>query len=497
MRKSQIEKLRDAKKKYEDQVQMSIEDLMKLLVDGSRPVSERRLNPTQREVILATDRMSAYMGPAGCAKTSTICTFAWLRSLLHPGNKTFIGRYDYNDLMGTTKQRMEEMLSRLPKGILIDRDKSPPERWYVRPIPMPDPVTGEVRDEPSEFMFMGMKDSLGSYEFHVGIVDEADEVEEKRVHELGTRLRAPIPASDGDWRYRIVLCFNPPDNTHWLYTAATGKDFQDKFIKPPWLRVWVPRPDENVRNLPAGYYDDLAKHLPEDMKVRLIEGQWGATFPGAPVFREFKFNLHVVDDLVWDGSSTMYRFWDFGYNRPYCCWAYVDWLGRLKVLHETLGHKEEARAFARRCIGISNERFPNAQFVDFGDPAVRQKKDTGSTLADFAKEGIQMRYRILDIEPGLRLIRQRLNLLIDGEPALQFSRNGVPILIKAFRGGYHFKDKPSANGKIEPVKDGFYDHPMDGFRYGLTNLYSDGLETVPQIITNYASLPSSIEYTGE
>ena len=41
------EKLEEARKRYEDQVQMTLEDLFKLLVDGSRKPEERRINPTQ------------------------------------------------------------------------------------------------------------------------------------------------------------------------------------------------------------------------------------------------------------------------------------------------------------------------------------------------------------------------------------------------------------------------------------------------------------------
>lgn len=485
MRKSQREKLTDARKRYEDQVQMDLDSLLKLLVDGSRKPEERRLNPTQKEFIYDDTRMTAYMGPAGCAKTSTICAKAWIRGLTRPGNKTFMGRHDYNDLMGTTKGRMEEMLDRLPKGILVDREKSPPERWFIRPIPMPDPITGDLLTDLSTFTFMGMKDGLGSYEFHDGYVDEADEVEEKRIHELGHRLRAP-----GGWSYTIGLCFNPPDTNHWLYTACTGFDFQERHIREPWLKLYVPKPDENARNLPAGYYDDLAKHMPEDMKNRFIKGLWGATFPGSPVYKQFKQNLHVKEDLKHDGHSRMFRFWDFGYNRPCCIWGYVDWQGRVKILYSELGDKVEARAWARYCKGVSAQRFPGVQeWVDFGDPAIAQKKDTGSTLAEFAKEGILMYYRSSHIDPGLKAVRQRFELLIDGEPAIQINKIGNHILIRALGGGYRL----DAKGE-KPVKDGYYDHLCDALRYGIINLFPIGSDSNTGV-GMAGNLPASIEYT--
>jgi hypothetical protein len=332
---------------------------------------------------------------------------------------------------------------------------------------------------------MGLKEAMGSYEFNWAIIDEADEVDEKRVHEVGTRLR------NRGGNYSVMLAFNPPDKHHWLYSACTGLDFQDRRIKEPWLKLFTPRPDENIRNLPAGYYEEMAKDLPEDMLMRLRDGQWGSTFEGAPVFREFKFDHHVKESIDWDGVSTIVRAWDFGYNRPYCVWMFVDWEGRLLVLREHLGEKVEARAFARHCIALGNQWFPGARFMDFGDPAVVQKKDTGQTLAEFLKEGIQIRFKKSEIEPGLRLIRQRLSLQIGGEPAMQFSRRGVPVLIAALRGGYHLDDKGE-----KPVKDGYYDHPCDGFRYGVINLFWDGttMRANPMMNFDVGSLPDSIAY---
>lgn len=448
MRKSAREKLADAKRVKHSQTQMTLESLMEMLLGGP-------ILPTQRKFIYSPDRNKAYKGPAGCAKTSTGCTAGFLRALLQPGSHGLVARQDYNDLKDTTAQRLQEMVDRMPPGVLVDRDKSAPMKWYIQPA-----VEGPL----STITFMGLKAGLGSYEFNWALIDEADEVEPRRIHEVSTRLRAP----GGD--YALMLCFNPPEKTHELYTLCTGRDHQERVVGNPMFTLFEPDPKENVANLPEGYYDELAKDLPEDMRTRLIDGDWGSTFTGTPVYKQFSKRLHVRDDIQYDPSSLLFRFWDFGYNHPVCLWAQLDGFGRLKILREEQGSQIEASAFARRCNSLTALHFPHApKVIDYGDPAVRQKKDTGSALADLASEGVLVLWSIVTIDQSLKKVRKLLETMVSGEPQIQIARRECPILIGALSGGY----KMDKHG-VAPVKDGFYDHSADAFRYGVWNLFGSG-----------------------
>ena len=477
MRKSALEKLTELKRKKQEPQQMSIEDLFLLLLDGNRPKENRRALETQREFVYDPSRLKGYMGAAGSAKTSALCAAGWLRALLQPGSKGLVARANYNDLMDTTGLRMSEMLNRLPKGVLLDRDKSPPMKWYVQPVPTLAADGTVIDDTPSAITFMGLQDGLGSYVFNWAIVDEADEVTESRVHEVNTRLR------NLGGNYAVMMAFNPPDVTHWLYTACTGMDHTGRKVKEPWIKLFVSKPKENVRNLPPNYYDLLTKSLPLDMQTRLVHGQWGVVFEGQPVYREFKTELHVRDMLPYDPYAPLFRFWDFGYRHPYCCVAQQTFEGRLLVLREIVAADLEIQPFAAQVKSKCEQWFHGAkEWHDYGDPAARQKKDTGSTLVELAKTGITMRWKISTIDEGLRTIRTWLERIIDGQPALQFDRAGCPMLIRALQGGYHTDDL----GK--PVKDGYYDHSADAYRYGVVNtLGSVDHKTL-------LNLPSSISY---
>lgn len=483
-----MERLADLKRQRVEPQQMALEDLLLLLLDGDRPKERRVANPTQRAFVYDPAEIKFFMGAAGSAKTSALCSAGWLRALLTPGSKGLVARANYNDLVGTTGLRMQEMLSRLPKGVLLDRDKSPPMKWYIQAVPALSPE-GDVLDEsPSMMTFMGLQDGLGSYEFDWAAIDEVSEVDEKRVFEVDTRLRHRPKSWAEDYSARCLMgAFNPTDTFHWLYTACTGLDHTGRKVREPWAKLFVAQPRENLRNLPFNYYDRLTSVLPEDMRIRLIEGKWGATFEGQPAYREFKYDIHTRYNLVerYDSWSPLFRFWDFGYRRPWCGWFQLDMPGRLLGFKEMQGENLEIRPFVELCRARQELWFPNhREMYDFGDPAARQKKDTGSTLVALSEVGITLRYKLSGIEASMRTVRLWLEKLIDGEAAFQFDRDGMPTLINALRGGYRL----DACGE-KPVKDGVYDHSADGFRYGVDNVVGGGASAD---VMN--SVPTSIEY---
>ncbi len=476
MRKSSFEKLKEAKKREDKQLVInSIDEFYQSLLGGP-------MLPTQKRFIYGKEFCRAYKGPAGCAKTSTLAAFAWGRALLVPGTKLFISRADYNDLFlpGSTFDAINGMLDLLPKDVILDRDKSPPMKWWIKPATLDGaPDDNSV----SQMTFMGLRDGLGSTQATVWLVDEADEIEELRAREIIMRLRAKGVQED----YCAGYVFNPPAKNHWLYTACTGKDAQGNRVGEgvPWMDLYEPEPQENIQNLPKGYYERF-RHLSPEQRQRYVDGQWGATFPGLPVYRNFKQEIHVNRDLEYNPHSMLYRFWDFGYNRPVCIWAQMSPYGHLYVLKELIGHMEEIEPFALRVKAVTESRFPNADLRDYGDPAVKQHKDTGSSLAKLYNAGIQILYRFTHVDEGVTQIRNLLDRLIGGKPILQFNDREAPTLVDALKGGYHMDKTGDA-----PKKDGFYEHPADAYRYGIVNVFGG------MVGRSSYELPENLSYNPE
>lgn len=449
MRLTAAEKLKELKRPKQQSVSLDVDGFISLLLGGPA-------NPTQDKVIKSEEPAVAYMGAAGVSKTSTAMASCLLRAITIPNSKWGVARHDYNDLVLTTAARGEEMLGRLPPGMLMGRDKSAPMRWWIRC------ADGE---SVSEIMFLGLKDYPGSYEFHGVFVDEADECDERNIKGLRTRLRAPgVP----DHKFVMQTFFNPPDTTHWMYQACTGLDERGKSVGGKIFKLYIPDPLENKHNLPPDY-DKQFEGLPEDMLDRLKHGKWGMSFKGMPVYTEFKSQYHARNDVDFLPDQPIFRFWDFGYRHPVCLFAQLDEEFRLRIFDELIGKDTEIVTFANQVLAKTNMRYhKHVGMLDFGDPAAVQKKDTGSTLAILANLGIELMYMSSTIDEGIRRGRLLMERAPGGIPALLVSRQNAPVLIQALRGGYRRNEQGN-----RPVKDGVYDHPADAFRYGVMNLFTE------------------------
>lgn len=445
--------------------------------------------PTQWEFICDPNEAKLYMGRAGAAKTSTIICAMLLRALLQPGFKGFIIRQHYNSMFNTVIERATEMLERVSPNLLIERNKAPPMRWTVRTA---------FGDEVSYLTFSGMAELPKGFSCHAIAVDEADECEESAINALKMRMRELGP-------HCLMLACNPPDTTHWIYTAATGKDYKERVIAEPWLKMFQPKDGENYKHLPDGYYEKYAKGMPEDLRQRFIKGEWGSVFPNAPVYKEFSARLHVAEKVPYVQGWPVLRFRDFGYRSPCCLFAQLNEdTGQLRVLAEIQGEKEEVKAFEPRVQALGNRMFPGATFIDFGDPAVDQHKDTGSTLQMLKECGVHVNFIRSDLDQGIRTVRGVMERIVQGEPQLLIARKECPILIRALRGGY------GTNDQGKPIKDGYYDHTADALRYGIINIFNaeGGMKALPQTSNFYgvtelydgravSASGQTLEYSGE
>lgn len=473
-----------AKARGEVRIELDYEKLLQRMLGGP-PVR------TQRKYIESRARNKAYKGMAGVAKTSTGVASMLLRALFQPNFKGAVGRYDYNKLLGTTAKRMEEMVNRLNPDLIIDRDKTPPMKWYIQ-------QPGGIGI--AEIDFIGLKEYPGSYEWHRVFVDEADECDRATIEGLKTRLRAPCdPLYEHD--YGVDIAFNPPDEVHWIYEACTGLNRKGDKVQEPSFELFEPVVGENDKNLPKDYFETNFAGLPQDMIDRLKFGKWGASFPGEAVFKDsFYTHIHVRDVLHFNPHAPVILWLDFGFRHPSCHWVQLDEHNRVRILREKLGENLEVRDFIRDVKAETNLHFPQAQGTLYiGDPAAKQKKDTGSTLQVLGEEGVELMFlEGMSIEEGLRRVRYVLGDMAKGEPRLLVSRRGCPLTIRMFQGGYY---KHPTTGK--PVKDGFYDHLADDIRYGITNLFeADGRPSAlpdPDYLGGYEAtggrgIPESIEY---
>lgn len=465
--RNNLENYQNNRRQETNEVIDGVDDLIKIMLDSlRRPKEERVINPTQVEFLQDNSPVKAYMGPGGSGKTIIGVCDIILKAMMIPGSKWFIGRRDYNDLLKTTVQTATGIMNRLPNGILIEKQKTPPMEWHIKPFvtenhPMP---------EPSSITWIGLQDTLGSYEYCGGFVDELDEVEEDYFWQLKRAIRY-IPSGMPDMEvYPISGSFNPPDKMHWLYKNCTGFEMDGTPYKDgkPTINLHTPKIGENARNLRKGYYEEMGD-MPPELIQRYQKGEWVDVYPGAPVFKQFNEKLHINPNIKFK-NRTLFRFWDFGYNRPSVHFCQLHPCGWLQVIREYMGKQIEGKSFIQVVKAITAEYFPDAAGVqDYGDPAVDQHKDTGHMLTILREAGIEMMFKRIGFDISLALMRQQFEMLIEGTPAIQIHPDCV-ITIAALKGGYRLKDDG-----VTPHKDGFYDHLMDDLRYGIYHVKGTGL----------------------
>lgn len=276
-----------------------------------------------------------------------------------------------------------------------------------------------------------------------------------------------------------MLLSNPPPKTHWIHThfgeqpgliARGGSTYQ----------LFRSSTRENP-HLPQGYIDDLIQVYGPVEAQRVIEGQYGFTSDGSPVYSPPFSHGHHVGDPVYVRHLPLVRSWDFGFRHPTvtfhqfgrCLHRTVHWniLASMDELFDL-----EAEELARKVKEFTAQIFPEAHIatiVDCGDRSGANRSDKGPGPIVRLKAhpfNLWIKYKVCNIEPGIELINRRLrSTCACGLPVVQIHRRAVNV-IDGFAGGYHFpRLRPGKAPGEKPLKDEFYDDIMDSVRYAAEN----------------------------
>lgn len=451
----------------------SIDDLARLFISGIHG----SLLPTQREFVFSPERIKWFAGPVGSAKTSTLVGSIIIPAMLYPGSRWMISRWTYSALEETTMQRFDDMARNFP-GLIAEDQAGPPRKIWIKSARHNE--RGQPL-EPSSILFTSLDETskFGSLEFNGIGVDEANEITAEMANMLNDRLRYKMPwqklpelppwTTLDEGPFALNLVSNPVTHSHWLHKKFC---MEEGCEIPPMGKKFRPQARENEKNLPRGYYEDIARGKSAQEIVRYIEGECGPDPDGKPVFDQFIHALHV-GKLEYNPSVPMLRGWDFGRRRPACVWAQLTPEGHLNILHAIIGENESTKQFAQKVKQVSATKFPFAtRWRDYGDPAGEQRKsnsdDTDITVLH--KEGIALMHRKTTIKQGLEVMTANLTTLVGKRPKKMIDSQ-CKLMIDAYSSGYRWPEtRPGHKEPETPLKDGFYEHPMDGDRYLEVNL---------------------------
>lgn len=306
-------------------------------------------------------------------------------------------------------------------------------------------------------------------------IEVADEIKRMLKNRIG-RFPAKSPKKYG------IETTNPPEvemPTYHQFAWDTPPPGPLPTTKPleDHAGFWQP-PRENEENLPDGYYDDLLKFYADnpDWADTYVEGKPGIIVQGKLVYKNFKRDYHVAkESLIWC-RDVIFRGWDNSGNCPACIAVQLPTAGQAQVIKEWHTEREGIVDFTWRVVEDSNRLWPNAEYVDWADPAgfnqfskkiggftsnaeLMASEEAGAVEVEASEQNFTARRESVD-----QLMGRIDGLLIDP---------GCIRLINGFLGGYHYKEIGGPGTGIystEPVKNKF-SHPHDALQYVIVRLF--------------------------
>ena len=261
---------------------------------------------------------------------------------------------------------------------------------------------------------------------------------------------------------------NPPDlDSHWeQYFTNADSDVMHVTIQPSG------RSEEAdwVQHLPSRYYEDLQAGKSEDWISVYIDGHWGKSLSGTPVYhRSFVEDFHVSKEPLTPVPNPNYPIIigvDFG-RTPAAVFKQRDPRGRVLTLSELTSTNMGIETFIKTTLmpHIAN-KYAGHAFICAPDPAGFAKTQLNEmTLVDALKEAGLPCVKPPTNLPDRRIaaVERLLGQQIDGK-AMYLIDPSCTTYIKGFRSGYRYKVKKSGELEDTPDKNEF-SHVHDAGQY--------------------------------
>jgi len=280
----------------------------------------------------------------------------------------------------------------------------------------------------------------------------------------GRIFRYPSKREGGPTWCGIIGDTNPPNEGSWLHELVEKtKPSNLEFFRQPGGRS----PDaENLPNLPNGraYYTDLAiGKSPEFINV-YIDGNYGFTMKGVPVYQlTYSDSLHCAKQVIQPNKNLpLVTGWDF-YLHPALILGQLTPRGQLIILDELNGDGMGIERFIEQMVEpLLYDKYRGMSVVGYGDPTGRVRSSTDETTCYdvLKKHNFHWVKECHTNAPLARIgaVEHYLTRLVDnGQPGFLLSPN-CQMLREGFNGGYRRKD----DGTIDK---GPYSHGHDACQY--------------------------------
>lgn len=244
---------------------------------------------------------------------------------------------------------------------------------------------------------------------------------------------------------------------------------------------------ENLPNLTPAYYERLAIGKSDDWNKVYIDGEYGFTVDGLPVFPEYSDSWHCPEEeksrpkLI--GELPIYRSFDFGLT-PACVFSQITPAGQWIITDELVATDMGFDQFSDEVLEYSNRNMRGCSFVNIGDPAGQQRAQTDerTCFAIASAKGMRMEAAPQTLRIRLEGTRKPLRLSIGGGKPQFLLHPRCRNLRKAMLGGYHYRRlKVSADRYTDEPDKGPDSHVADALTYAGAYLFGPALQAMPLV----------------
>lgn len=436
------------------------------------PIQEFNLkfnpNPLQKGFIESRARADLFSSRRGEGKSTGLAWSIFYHTRHNPTANWAVVRDTFENLQKTTQKTFFEWF---PPGIAGEYHATKKEFKWASGL-ADGTVSFVGMDNPKDASkFLSWE--LGGIAFDEPAPAAGSEGIDELVFDLGsTCLRQP----NMNW-YSMKLAENNPDESHWTYRKFVDPGMEDHVL-------WQPAVPENLKHLPATYYEDMRKSLQHrpDLVRRFVDGEFGFQQEGQAVTPQWSDKLHLATGLVPQPGRELQLLWDFGHN-PTCIITQRTSMGYWFILD----------AFVGEGIGVEElilDQVKPTLVSDYGKKfTIRNIGDpTGATgdQSSIHRSAVRVIRQELGGHwvPGPVKTFERIDPLqavlsrtLGGRGLVQVDRQRAQKVWWSLRGGWHYHKANTGVISSEPKKN-IHSHPGDAMGYGAARLFPLGRASV-------------------
>lgn len=418
------------------------------------------------------------MGPYGSGKTTTAIFDKVFRAFRQPrspidGKR----RYRFSVVRDTYNQIGSNLLPSWWEYFPKELGKWKGEAPYKHTIELIHPDDQGIVIMEADFFGLGehrVEDVMKGYQGTDAWIDEADRLARVVLEFVRGRNNRYQPMKHGGpyATPSISLTFNAPPITNHLHDMAIDNPLPNLefFRQPSGLSPQA----ENLANLPAGYYEDLAADGRAWFVRRFVTNKWGFSRDGMPVYENFNEDFHIApDNLKPHPMLPIFVGADAG-RRPAAIFFQKMPNGQRRVLSELWMLNAGARLFGEAFNAHVAEHYPGYRIYAWRDPATESlteisEETWGEIVSDVTK---------IDWEPcpvSNKDTTTRIGCLEylfthnthDGQPMVLISKR-CRKLAAALASGYRYKklNVISEERYSREIDKNDHSHGVEGWQYG-------------------------------